>query len=71
MTLSSSTYRTVTAGPLGIPAIEAGDLTERRYANYLKVRRETHFHDLTYAEKRQRDKNFGKHIKAVLKHKGR
>jgi ribosome biogenesis GTPase len=52
-------------------AIEAGDVTERRYANYLKVRREARFHDLTYAEKRQRDKNFGKHIRAVLKHKGR
>ncbi len=52
-------------------AIEAGDLTERRYANYLKVRREAQFHDLTYAEKRQRDKRFGKHIKAVLKHKQR
>lgn len=52
-------------------AITAGQLTEARYANYVKVKSESSYHALSYLEKRQKDKDFGKMIKATLKHKKR
>ncbi len=49
-------------------AIEAGDLREDRYQSYLKLKKETEYHDLSYAKKRKKDKNFGRFIKSVKKH---
>lgn len=51
-------------------AIEAGELDSDRYRNYLKIQRETAFNDMSYQEKRGRDKRFGKLIKSALKDKG-
>lgn len=52
-------------------AITAGDLSEQRYQNYLKMKRESEFNQMSYVEKRQRDKNFGKMVKSVMKTKKR
>jgi len=52
-------------------ALESGKLDEDQFHSYLKLKKETDFHDLSYAEKRNKDKNFGKHIKSVMKHKSR
>jgi len=52
-------------------AIEGGDLSENRHESYLKLKKETAFHDLSYFEKRKKDKNFGRFIKSVMKHKKR
>jgi ribosome biogenesis GTPase len=49
-------------------AIEAGDLSEARYQSYLKLKRETEFHDLSYGEKRKKDRDFGRFIKSLKKH---
>lgn len=47
--------------------IDIGNLSEERYESYLKLRKETEFHDLSYAGKRKKDKDFGRFIKSVKK----
>ena len=49
-------------------AIETGDLSADRYQSYLKLRKETEYHDRSYVEKRRKDRDFGKFIKSVQKH---
>lgn len=48
-------------------ALEQGILSEDRYESFLKLRKETAFHDLSYVEKRKKDKSFGRFIKSVQK----
>jgi ribosome biogenesis GTPase len=50
-------------------ALEEGALSEQRYRNYIKMTRESLYHEMSYLEKRQKDRQFGKHIKTVMKHK--
>lgn len=50
---------------------EANDLDADRYASYLKLKRENAHYDMSYVEKRRKDKAFGKHVKDVMKHKRR
>ncbi|MCP4078367.1 MAG: ribosome small subunit-dependent GTPase A [Gammaproteobacteria bacterium] len=54
-----------------LTAIKAGDLTEKRYQNYLKLKKESEFNQMTYLEKRKKDKSFGKLIKMTIKNKKR
>lgn len=54
-----------------LAAIESGDLSEQRYQNYLKMKKESEYNQMSYLEKRSRDKNFGKMIKSVMKDKRR
>lgn len=54
-----------------LSAINQGELSEKRYQNYLKMKNEAVFNDMSYFEKRQKDKNFGKMIKSVIKSKSR
>jgi ribosome biogenesis GTPase len=49
-------------------AFETGDLSAERYQSYLKLKRETEYHDLSYVEKRKKDRDFGRFIKSVQKH---
>jgi ribosome biogenesis GTPase len=46
-------------------ALEAGIVSEDRYRNYLKLRKESAYHELTYLERRKKDKAFGKFVKSV------
>ena len=48
-------------------AVENGILSEDRYRSYLKLRKETEFHDLSYVEKRKKDRSFGRFIKTAKK----
>jgi ribosome biogenesis GTPase len=48
-------------------AVENGTLSEDRYQNYLKLKKETDFHDLSYIEKRRKDRSFGRFIKSAKK----
>jgi ribosome biogenesis GTPase len=50
-----------------LQALEDGTLTEDRYQSFIKLRKETEFHDLSYVEKRRKDKSFGKFIKTAKK----
>jgi ribosome biogenesis GTPase len=49
-------------------AVETGDLSVERYQSYLKLKRETEYHDLSYVEKRKKDRDFGRFIKSIQKH---
>lgn len=52
-------------------AIERGQLAGERLQDCLKLRKESAFHDLSYVERRKRDKAFGRHVKAVLSEKSK
>jgi len=54
-----------------LAAIKAGDLSEQRYQNYLKMKKESEFNKMSYLEKRKKDKSFGKLIKSTMKNKQR
>jgi ribosome biogenesis GTPase / thiamine phosphate phosphatase len=50
-------------------AIESGELSEERYQSYLKLMNESDYHQMSYAEKRQKDREFVRFVKSVMKHK--
>ena len=52
-----------------LKALEEGSLSSDRFANYLELKKEAAFHERSYLERRQKDKEFGKMVKSVLKHK--
>jgi len=54
-----------------LAAIKAGDLSEQRYQNYLKMKKESEFNQMSYLEKKQKDKSLGKLIKSTMKNKQR
>ena len=54
-----------------LAAIETGDLSVKRYQNYLKMKKESEFNQMSYLEKRNKDKNFGKMVKSIMKDKQR
>jgi len=49
-------------------ALKRGDLSEEQYQSYLKLKKESEYLDLSYVEKRKKDKDFGRFIKSVKKH---
>jgi len=48
-----------------LAAVAAGTLSNRRYQNYIKMKKESVFHEMSYLEKKKRDKQFGKMVKEV------
>ena len=52
-----------------INAVKNGQVPEKRYQNYLKMKKESIYNEMSYLEKRQKDKQFGKLCKTVMKHK--
>lgn len=46
-------------------AVKSGELNEKRYQNYLKVRKESEFFEMSYLERRKKEKSFGKMCKEV------
>ena len=52
-----------------LDAVEEGRLSEKRYQNFMKMSRESIYNEMSYLEKREKDKQFGKLIKTVMKHK--
>ncbi|MDX2463847.1 MAG: hypothetical protein QNK31_04995, partial [Porticoccus sp.] len=52
-----------------LAAIRNGELSEQRYKNYVKMKNESAFNEMSYSEKRKKDKDFGKLIKSTLKGK--
>lgn len=54
-----------------LAAIKAGDLPEQRFKNYLKMKKESEYNQMSYMEKRKKDKSFGKFIKTTMKNKKR
>lgn len=52
-----------------LSAVAEGRLSRKRYQNYLKMKKESMFHEMSYQEKKKKDKQFGKLIKSVMKSK--
>lgn len=52
-----------------LAALQDKVISQERYQNYLKMRKESAYYDMSYLEKRQRDKEFGKMVKSIMKHK--
>jgi ribosome biogenesis GTPase len=50
-----------------LAAIKAGELSEERYRSYLKLRKESDFHQMSYVEKRKKDRKFGRMVKTAMR----
>lgn len=50
-----------------LEAVDKGALSEDRYQSYLKLRKENAYHDMSYAQKRKKDRDFGRFIKTYKK----
>jgi ribosome biogenesis GTPase / thiamine phosphate phosphatase len=48
-------------------AVENGELSEDRYSSYIKLKKESEYHEMSYLEKRKKDKAFGRFIKSAKK----
>ncbi|MBU1236822.1 MAG: ribosome small subunit-dependent GTPase A [Gammaproteobacteria bacterium] len=52
-------------------AIAQGELDPAHFQNYLKLKKESAFHDMSHLEKRKKDRAFGKLVRSVTKAGGR
>lgn len=51
-----------------LAALKDGTISQERYQNYIKMNKESIYHEMSYLEKRRKNKQFGKFIKSVKKH---
>ena len=58
---------TTEAGCSVLQALDSGELSQERYESYLKLSKESAFYQLSYAEKRKKDKKLGQFYKTALK----
>jgi ribosome biogenesis GTPase len=49
-------------------AIENGTLQADRYRSFLKLMKESEYNELSYVEKRRKDRKFGQFVKTAMKH---
>jgi ribosome biogenesis GTPase len=52
-----------------LSAVKNGKLSEKRYENFLKMTKENTFNEMSYLEKRNKEKQFGKMCKTIMKEK--
>ncbi len=50
-----------------IEAVESGQIDTERYQNYLKLKKEADYYEMSYLEKRKKEKTFGKMMKNYKK----
>jgi ribosome biogenesis GTPase len=48
-------------------AVKTGEVSLQRYQSYIKLKKESDFHQLSYIQRRKKDRRFGRMIKAVKK----
>ena len=48
-------------------AIEKGELDEERYSSFIKLKKESEYYEMSYLDKRKKDKAFGRFVKTVKK----
>lgn len=63
----SNCTHTREAGCSVLAALEKGELSEERYRNYLKLLNESEYYNMSYIDKRRKDRKFGQFIKSTLK----
>jgi len=56
----------VEAGCAILVAVQTGSLSEARYQSYMKLIKESEFHEMSYVEKRKKDRQFGRMIKTAM-----
>jgi ribosome biogenesis GTPase len=52
-----------------LSALEEGTISRERFENFIKMSKESAYHNMSYLEKRQKDKQFGKMVKTIMKDK--
>ena len=50
-----------------LAAIADGELSETRYFSFMKLRQESEYHEMSYVDKRKKDREFGRFIKSAMK----
>jgi ribosome biogenesis GTPase len=50
-----------------LAAVKNGELSEERYQSYLKLLKESEYHEMSYVEKRRKDRKFGQFVKTAMK----
>jgi ribosome biogenesis GTPase len=50
-----------------LAAITSGELSEERYFSYMKLKKESEYHEMSYVDKRKKDRAFGRFIKSAMK----
>ncbi len=60
---------TVESGCAVLKGIEEGIISNERYRNYIKMYKESSYNEMSYFEKRQKDKKFGKFMHIYLKNR--
>ncbi len=58
---------TLEKGCAVLAALEDGIISHERYQNYIKMRKESLHYEMSYLEKRRKDKQFGKFCKSAMK----
>jgi ribosome biogenesis GTPase len=51
-----------------LAALETRELTRERYQSYLNLLKESEYYQMSYVEKREKDRKFGQFIKSAMKH---
>jgi len=52
-----------------LSAVKDGIISQERYQNFIKLNKESAFYEMSYLEKKRKDKKFGKFVKSVMKDK--
>jgi len=63
----SDCTHTLEKGCAVLAAVKNKTIVQERYENYTKMNKESEFNEMSYLEKRQKDKDFGKMIKNAKK----
>ena len=50
-----------------LAAVNAGEISREYFENFLKLREESEFNEMSYAEKRKKDRDFGRYLKTAKK----
>jgi ribosome biogenesis GTPase len=50
-----------------LTAVTNGELSEERYYSYMKLKKESEYHEMSYVDKRKKDRAFGRFIKSAKK----
>ena len=50
-----------------LAAVHAGEISQASLESFLKLKEETAFNDMSYAEKRKKDRDFGRYLKSAKK----
>jgi ribosome biogenesis GTPase / thiamine phosphate phosphatase len=48
-------------------AVKGGDLDEDRYSSFIKLKKESEYHEMSYLDKRKKDRAFGRFLKSAKK----